>query len=159
MNNNRKEMGLVASLREYIEDELRDSLYYEELSQLAPTKRARDLLLEFSSDERMHAENFMRAYRIVTGRGYTPPRIEPPEIPRYDEALKQRIIAETNDYKKYGEWYLRIPDPYLRMLFFETRTDEARHAMRIPILMEEEMENHSNHYMPASNQPLSSLIR
>ena len=29
------------------------------------------------------------------------------------------------------------PDPALRDLFFMTRTDEAVHAMRMPILLEE----------------------
>lgn len=48
------------------------------------------------------------------------------------------IIAETNDYEKYGDQYLRASSKYFKDLFFTTRTGEARHAMRIPILFEEE---------------------
>nr|WP_243426410.1 ferritin-like domain-containing protein [Caldicoprobacter guelmensis] len=129
---------LIRNLEEYIKDELTDSRYYELLAQKAPTQRAKDLLMEFSRDEKMHAQNFMSAYCMLTGRRYQPPKIEDPKVPDdFMEALQQRILAETNDYKKYGEEYLRAPNAYLRDLFFMTRTSEAQHAMRIPYLMHE----------------------
>lgn len=129
---------LVMDLEEYIRDELRDSRYYYILSIKAPTQRARELLLEFSRDERMHAENFMNAYYRITGRTYRPPIIEDPTVPDYEEALKERILAETADYKKHGEQYLCSRSTYFKDLFFMTRTVEAQHAMRIPLLLEEE---------------------
>lgn len=129
---------LIRNLEEYIKDELTDSRYYELLAQKAPTQRAKDLLMEFSRDEKMHAQNFMNAYFMLTGRRYQPPKIEDPKVPDdFMEALQQRILAETNDYKKYGEQYLKAPTAYLRDLFFMTRTSEAQHAMRIPYLMHE----------------------
>jgi Rubrerythrin. len=130
--------GLIKSLEEYIKDELTDSRYYELLAQKAPTQKAKDLLMEFSKDEKMHAQDFMNAYFMLTGRRYQPPKIEDPKVPDdFMEALQQRILAETNDYKKYGEQYLKAPTAYLRNLFFMTRTSEAQHAMRIPYLMHE----------------------
>jgi len=86
----------------------------------------------------MHAQNFNEAYTRITGRPYRPPEIVDPIVPDYEEALKQRVLAETADYKKYGEQYLCSRTNYLKDLFFMTRTDEAIHAMRIPILFEEE---------------------
>ncbi|WP_252226945.1 ferritin-like domain-containing protein [Caldicoprobacter algeriensis] len=130
--------GLIRSLEEYIKDELTDSRYYELLAQKAPTQRAKDLFMEFSKDEKMHAQDFMNAYFMLTGRRYQPPKIEDPKVPDdFMEALQQRILAETNDYKKYGERYLKAHTAYLRDLFFMTRTSEAQHAMRIPYLMHE----------------------
>jgi rubrerythrin len=61
-------------------------------------------------------------------------------VPDYMEALKQRIMAETRDYQKYGKQYLCAPNAYYRNLFFETKTAEAQHAMRIPILLHEEQQ-------------------
>lgn len=128
---------LVADIAEYIVDELGDSRYYTILASKAPTTRARDLLMEFAADECKHAQEFMRAYYGLTGRMFTLPAIVDPTVPDYDEALKERILAETKDYKKYGEKYLEVSIPWLKNMFFMTRTGEAIHAMRIPILMKE----------------------
>ena len=132
---------LIKDLAEYIQDEMQDSAYYQELAKLAPTDRAKSIILQFSQDESTHAKNFQEAYRLLTGHYYTPNPLQPIVITDYDEALKIRIIAETNDYKKYGDQYLKAPNKYFQDLFFTTRTVEAQHAMRIPILFEEESEN------------------
>lgn len=132
---------LIKDLAEYIQDEMQDSAYYQELAKLAPTDRAKSIILEFSQDESTHAKNFQEAYRILTGHYYTPQPLQPIIITDYNDALKIRIIAETNDYKKYGDQYLRAPNKYFKDLFFTTRTVEAQHAMRITILFEEEAED------------------
>ncbi|SHI09287.1 ferritin-like domain-containing protein [Sporanaerobacter acetigenes] len=131
-------IGLVKRLEEYIQDELQDSAYYKELAKLAPTDFSKEIILGFSQDEAMHAENFQRTYYMITGRYYMPGPIEPIVISDYEDALKQRVLAETRDYKKYGEEYLMAPNKYLKDLFFNTRTVEAQHAMRISILFEED---------------------
>lgn len=135
------DLTFVSDIQEYIDDELRDSRYYAILATKAPTERAIELLMEFSWDEQRHAQNFMNAYYMLTGRAYYPPMVQDPTVPDYEEALKERLLAETADYKKYGEKYLKACAPYLKDLFFMTRTVEAQHAMRIPLLMEEEVEN------------------
>lgn len=131
---------LIEDIEEYIQDEMQDSLYYKELAKLAPTPLAKKIILEFSADEKKHAENMQSAYYMLTGRYFKPSPLKPVTITDYDTALKQRIIAETKDYQKYGEQYLKAPNKYLKDLFFMTRTVEAKHAMRIPILFEEEAE-------------------
>jgi len=73
---------------------------------------------------------------------YHPTEIQDPKVPDdCNKALKERIIAETDDYKEYGEQYLKAPTTYLQALFFMTRTSEAQHAMRMPILLHECREN------------------
>ena len=132
----------IDDLGKYINDELRDSKYYEILAKKAPTKKAEDLLMEFSKDEYMHAQNFMNAYYSLTGRMYQPENVEEPNVPDdFEKALKERILAETDSYKEYGEQYLKAPTTYLQALFFMTRTSEAQHAMRMPILLHECREN------------------
>ncbi|MCF6460155.1 ferritin-like domain-containing protein [Clostridium sp. Cult3] len=131
---------LIKDLAEYIQDEMQDAAYYQELAKFAPTDRAKSLILQFSQDESTHAKNFQEAYKILTGDYYTPQPLQPIVITDYDDALKERVIAETNDYKKYGDQYLRAPNKYFQDLFFTTRTVEAQHAIRISILFEEEAE-------------------
>ena len=131
-------IGLVKRLEEYIQNELEDSDYYKGLAKLAPTELSKEIILRLSEDEAMHAENLQRTYYMITGRYYTIEPIEPVVISDYEDALKQRVLAETNDYKKYGEEYLMAPNKYLKDLFFNTRTVEAQHAMRISILFEED---------------------
>lgn len=129
---------MVDDIVEYIGDEMKDSRYYERLAAQAPTPRSRDLLMEFSREEWTHAQNLIGAYHKLTGRNFVPAAVEEPVIPPYEEALKQRILAETADYKKYGIKYQMACDPGLKSMFYGLRTTEAQHAMRIPILMEEE---------------------
>ncbi len=131
---------LILDLAEYIQDELQDSYYYHHLAKKAPTERAKTIILEFSKDEKQHANNFQRAYMMLTGSYFNPSQLKPVTIDDYTESLKIRILAETDDYKKYGEQYLKAPTRYLQDLFYMTRTVEAQHAMRIPILFEEEDE-------------------
>lgn len=128
---------LINDIAEYIVDEFGDCRYYTLLAAKAPTARSKELLIEFAADEYKHAQNFMQAYYALTGCMFTIPAIADPKIPAYEEALKVRIIAETNDYRKYGEKYQQVAIPWLRKMFWDARTGEAIHAMRIPILMEE----------------------
>lgn len=129
--------AMLNDIDEYIKDELTDSRYYAILAAKAPTQRAKKLLMEFSNDEKVHAENFMKVYYTMTGRYYIPPEITDPVVPGYMEAIKVRILAETTDYEKYGAKYLKAMNPCLKDLFFMTRTREAQHAMRFPLLIAE----------------------
>ncbi len=129
--------NLIRDIEEYIQDELKDSRYYAILATKAPTERAKQLLMEFSKDEQMHAQNFMHAYFMLTGRRYHVPVIQDPIVPAYEEALKQRILAESGDFEKYGKQYLKAPNSYLRNLFYMTQVKEGQHAMRIPFLLHE----------------------
>jgi len=128
---------LICDLRNYIQDELKDSAYYEELARIAPTRMAQEILMEFSRDEKKHAESFMDAYCRLTGKKFNPDPVRPSHICDYEQSLKDRIIEETNAYEDYGKMYQELCDPCLRRMFWDARTDEATHAMRIPILLHE----------------------
>lgn len=127
--------GLQTRLLEYIRDETMDSLYYRELAAEASDARAKELFLEFAKDEAEHAENFRAVYCRITGMEPGIGPVEPPKIPPYCEAVKQRIIAESGDFVKYGEEHVNAPDMELHKLFYVTGTIEARHGMRLATLL------------------------
>ena len=126
------EKPLIERLKEYVNDELSDSMYYDILSERAPNEQQMKLLLEFSSDEKTHAETFARAITMMTGKKYVLPFVNRPIIPSdYDEALRKRVINESGDFRKYGDEYLEATTPFLKNAFYKARTDENVHALRI----------------------------
>ena len=127
---------IADSIQEYINEELNDSIYYFELSKFAPNENSREILLNIGRDEKSHAENFKQAYYYLTGRVYLLKQIKVPEISGYEEGLKNRLLAETENYKKYSKDYIEAQNKYLKNLFFMIRTSEAQHAMRIPVLLQ-----------------------
>lgn len=119
----------------YIAEETSSSLFYQRLAALAPTPGEKELLTKFAKDEARHAANFRTVYRQITGKAGKVPSASPPQIESYQEALRQRILAESNDYLKYGDEFLTAPDMYLRSLFYKIGANEAQHGMALAILL------------------------
>ena len=119
-------------LQSFINAELGDAALYRELSKYAPDEEDRRLLLEFSADEQAHAEEFQRLYRALYGQSYTP---APPAVKfegTYWQVLAERILDESRDYRKYGEFYMEnIGNEALARAAYRARTDENVHALRI----------------------------
>ena len=128
-------LELAHRLLQYIQDETSDALYYEQLAHFAPNREAGELLHQFSRDEARHAANLRKVYQQITGEKARIPPVSPPEIPMYQRAIQQRILAESNDFVKYGNEFLTAPDMYLRNLFYTTGATEARHGMSLSTLL------------------------
>lgn len=126
------EMTTAQKLQMYIDAELKDSALYRELAKIAPNETDRQLLTEFADDEQSHAETFKRIYRTLTGRSYNP-EIAPPEIAGdYYDILRERVLDESGDFRKYGEQYLETTrNDMLRDAYYRARTDENVHALRL----------------------------
>ena len=128
-------MTVPQRLQTYISAELHDSALYYELSKVAPTEDDRQLLMEFSEDEQSHAEMFKRIYRNMTGRSYNP--VVPPVVLNgsYRDILRDRILDESGDYRKYSEQYLITKNTRLKDAYFKAKTDENVHALRLLYLL------------------------
>lgn len=129
------ESYIISNLKNYITDELIDSHYYEELSHLAPSNVAKDLLLSFSEDEKNHAELFGQIYYYLRASHYTP-EISYIKINDYKESIIQKMNDEIKDYEEYSKQYLNAPTIEWQNIFFVVRDTEAQHAMRLPSLLE-----------------------
>lgn len=126
---------LADKLLGFIAEETSTSLFYQQLATLAPTPEEKELLTKFAKDEARHATNFRTVYRQITGKAGKVPPASPPQINSYQEAIRRRILAESNDYLKYGDEFLTAPDMYLRSLFYKTGATEAQHGMSLAILL------------------------
>ena len=126
------EISLAKRLEMYIKDETADSLLYRELSKIAPNDADKKLLIEFSEDEQVHAENFQKIYKTITGKMYEP-KIQKPEISgSFDHILKDRVLNESRDFRKYAQQYIATQrNETLRDAYFNAETDENVHALRL----------------------------
>ncbi|AGB40976.1 hypothetical protein Halha_1015 [Halobacteroides halobius DSM 5150] len=115
-----------------IEEQLRAAAYYRALADIAPNQFAAGMIEEFAADEREHAYQLQRAYERLTGETFVSEYeyefdLNPDD---YVEYLEERVIEETNDYKKYKSFYLMTDNNYLRDIFFNAMHDEMYHALR-----------------------------
>jgi len=126
------EMTTAQKLQMYINAELSDAALYRELSKIAPNDTDRQLLLEFSEDEQAHADEFKRIYRTLTGRSYHPV-VKPLVLTdSFDAILRDRVIDESGDFRKYGEQYIQTDrNDMLKDAYYRARTDENVHALRL----------------------------
>ncbi len=130
------ETTVAQNLRTYIDAELHDAALYKELAGLSPDEDDRKLLMEFSDDEQSHADTFKRLYRAMTGRSYHPVVTPPVLEGSVKDILRNRILDESGDYRKYGEQYLTTTrNEELRDAYYRARTDENVHALRILYLL------------------------
>lgn len=124
--------NIIKTLRNYIEDETRDHLYYSALSKAAPTEEYENILMSFANDELSHANGFRELLKMATGTSYTPD-VEAPVISEdFGEELRKRILNESDGYKQYANEYLRLSlGSPLKKLFFIAKTDENVHIQKL----------------------------
>ena len=81
---------------------------------------------------RPHAEEFRRIYRTLAGRAYQPTVPTPVITGNFREILRDRVLDESGDFRKYGEQYSQTTrNNMLREAYYRARTDEAVHALRL----------------------------
>lgn len=127
-------------LMEFINDEYRDSMYYNILSRRSQSASTRRLFREIANDELKHARRFAAAYFLITGKRYFPTRqtVEPVNVPQsFLQALRERYLAESRDVVKYRMFAQQTADRCLRRIALETADDERDHAEDIMELIQQ----------------------
>ena len=125
-------------LQTYITAELGDASLYRELAKTAPNENDRQLLLEFADDEQSHATEFQHIYRTMTGRSYHPYVPQPELKGTFREILRDRVLDESGDFRKYGLQYIQtVRNDVLKDAYYRARTDENVHALRLLYMLSE----------------------
>jgi len=125
-------MTTTEKLETYIKAELGDAALYKELSKIAPNDEDRKLLMEFSADEQSHADEFKRIYTMLTRKSFNPEIKTPVISDSYKNVLRERVLDESGDFRKYGEQYLQENvNTMLKDAYYRARTDENVHALRL----------------------------
>lgn len=120
-------------LMEFINDEYKDYLFYTAMAVKAPTQTARRIFRNMAKTELSHSKKFAAAYFLISGKRYMPTRAQvgPVQVPAYDQALRQRFMAETRDAAKYAAFANSTTDRCLKKLAAEASADERQHAQHI----------------------------
>jgi rubrerythrin len=126
-------------IKQFINSEYRDSLYYNILSQKSQKVSAKRVFSNISRDELRHSKKWDTAYFLITGERYIPSRanIEPVVVPTsYSQALRQRYIDESSDVLKYRNFAASVDDRCLKKLATDISDDELQHANLILDIMQ-----------------------
>ena len=125
-------MTTTEKLETYIKAKLGDAALYKELSKIAPNDEDRKLLMEFSADEQSHADEFKRIYTMLTRKTFNPEIKTPVISDSFKNVLRERVLDESGDFRKYGEQYLQENvNTMLKDAYYRARTDENVHALRL----------------------------
>lgn len=127
--------SILQKLQTYITAELSDAALYRELARVAPDDAASRIFLEFADNEQSHADQFNRIYYHMTGQKFTP-MILPVTLPdNYREFLRERILDESKDFRKYAEQYQLTKSQALKNAYYRAEIDENVHALRLLYLL------------------------
>ncbi|WP_312648502.1 ferritin-like domain-containing protein [Aminipila sp.] len=123
---------LIEELQTYIKAELGDAELYRELAQMAPDEMEMNLIMEMAADEQSHADEFKLIYKDLTGEIYRP-NIPPVKLNMpYADILRDRIIDESGDFRKYMHAHQEyFNNEALREAFFNAGVDENVHVVRL----------------------------
>ena len=126
---------ITQQLRTNILSKLNDAALYRELAKQAPRDDVIPLL-EIANDDEQQAEDFQCIYQSLTGCGFDPiadtPTLEEP----YRDILRNRVLAESEDFRKYGEQSLGCrQNPQLQNALACASINQNVHALNLLALL------------------------
>lgn len=116
-------------VKDAIQREKEDELFYDYLFSLALTKEEKDIINSIKNDEKKHSNYFREIYSFYTGT-LIPSSINAVfDRPKsYIEGIKKAKFNELAAVERYRDIQAGIPDRYHRDMLFEIITDEFKHA-------------------------------
>ena len=145
----------LALVKEAIQGEREDELFYDYLLSLTPTKEENDIITSIRDDERKHNKYFKEIYSFYTGKiapSQSNVSFEKPQS--YIEGIKKSKLGELAAVEKYRDIIAGIPDRYHRDMVFEILTDELKHAHKYDYILYLNLE----HKLHTSNTNMGNMI-
>lgn len=116
-------------VKEAIQGERDDELFYDYLISIAPTQEEKDIIITIRDDEKKHNQYFREIYKLYTGEDiYLSPAANSEKPKSYIEGIKKAKLGELRAVEKYRDIRAGIPHSYFRDMVFEVVTDELKHA-------------------------------
>jgi predicted heme/steroid binding protein/rubrerythrin len=145
----------LALVKEAIQDEREDELFYDYLISVAPTKEERDIIASIRDDERKHNKYFREIYAFYTGKSVPSPSDVTFENPQsYIAGIRKAKFGELGAVERYRDIRAGIPDRYYRDMVFEILTDELKHTHKYDYILYLSSENN----VPNSNLNMRSPV-
>lgn len=132
----------LALIKEAIQGEREDELFYDYLLSLAPTKEEKDIIASIRDDERKHNKYFREIYAFYTGKRVPSPSKVTFEKPQpYISGVRKAKFGELGAVERYRDIRAGIPHKYYRDMVFEILADELKHAHKYDYILYLSLQN------------------
>lgn len=151
----------LAIVKEAVQDEREDELFYDYLISVAPTKEEKDIITSIRNDERKHNKLFRGIYKAFTGKDIeTPKNVDFEKPVSYIAGVKKALFGELGAVERYRDIIAGLPNRYYRDMVFEILTDEQKHADKYNYILNinvQPMRLEGNHYRTPSPEAKTSF--
>lgn len=121
----------LVGVKEAVQGEREDELFYDYLISVAPTREEKDIIVTIRDDERKHNRLFRKIYKDFTGMEVPPGGEETFEKPRsYIDGIKKALFGELRAVEKYRAIRKALPMGPYRDVLFDIITDEIKHSSK-----------------------------
>jgi rubrerythrin len=118
-------------IKEAVQDEKKDQLFYEFLISQAPTQEEKEIIGSIRDDEMKHNKMFKQLYKDLTNTDITGGDEEEFIRPSsYLDGIKQAMFGELKAVEKYRIIRVGLPTQQSRDVLFEIITDELKHGSK-----------------------------
>ncbi|WP_058303280.1 ferritin family protein [Gorillibacterium timonense] len=123
-------------IKEAVQGEKSDELFYEELIQRAPSKEQKEIIAAIRDDERGHNRMFRDIYRDLTGQE-VPAAAELPyvKLSSYPEGLVKALFGELSAVERYRTIWSALPAGVYKDTVLGILMDEQKHASKYNYLI------------------------
>ncbi|NOU92350.1 ferritin-like domain-containing protein [Paenibacillus sp. LMG 31456] len=116
-------------IRQSVQGERNDELFYDELIRLAPMKEQATIIKSIRDDERGHNRMFRGIYNALTGHEVSGTSDEQyGKVTSYEEGLQRALLGELSAVEKYRKIWFGLPDSIYRDTVMGIILDEQKHA-------------------------------
>jgi len=131
-------------MRQSIQEERNDELFYDQLIKLAPNPEQAQVLTSIRNDEREHNRMFRQMYRELTGQEATGMSNEPPEpVHSYIAGLQQAFEGELSAVERYRKLWFGLPNGIYKDTVYGIILDEQKHAAKYNNLLIQNIKAHT----------------
>lgn len=139
-----------------IQCEKEDELFYDYLISMAPTQEEKDIITTIRNDERKHNNYFREIYNYYTKQNILAPTSITFKKPNsYMEGITKAKFGELSAVEIYRDIKAGLPTEYYKDMVFEILTDELKHADKYDYILYLNPKNKTS-YSTDSTKPLIS---
>ncbi len=118
-------------VKEAVQGEREDELFYDLLISMAPTVEEKDIITSIRDDERRHNREFRKIYKDFTGMEIPTVEDESFERPEsYIDGIKKALFGELRAVERYRDIRKALGMGPQRDVLFDIITDELKHSSK-----------------------------
>lgn len=126
----------LALVKEAVQGERNDELFYDQLIKIAPSKEQADIIAAIRDDERGHNRMYRDIYRAFTGQEITGSNGESEPLPKsFVEGIQQALMGELAAVEKYRKIWSGLPAGPYKDTVLGIILDELKHAQKYNYLL------------------------